>query len=476
MSYQEAIRYLESLVNYEKLSSYPYKEALDLKRFRGFLSSINNPERFLKCIHVAGSKGKGSTAAFITYILREAGFRVGLYTSPHLIDFRERIRILVPLAGDTFQQVVNSCRKVSPAAQRKVSPVNALSLADFEGMISKPKLTSLVKRLKPAIEKYNRSSIYGRLTFFEACTALAFLYFQEKKVDLAVLETGLGGRLDATNVVNPLVSVITPISYEHMDKLGHTLKKIASEKSGIIKYNSTVISAPQKKEALEVIRRKCKKERARLLVVGKDIEYSGNEDNFRISGPYGNYKNLKIKLIGAHQVMNAVTALAAIGSLRGHAIKVEVDSLRRGLYNTLWPGRCELVAKQPVIVLDGAQNAASAAILKKAIQTRFYYRNLILVLGISGDKDIKGVAQELYALADKIILTKSNNPRATEPEVLKKYFKGKETHITNSVKEAKDLALMLTEKQDLILVTGSLYVVGEARGTVSALPRKQFPL
>ncbi len=445
MSYRQALQYLESFVNYEKLSNYPYKEALNLKRFRRFLDSINNPERFLRCIHVAGTKGKGSTCAFITYILREAGFKAGFYTSPHLVDFRERIRILAP-----------SSKLQAPSF-------------DFEGMISKPKLASLVKKLKPAIAKYNRSSQYGPLTFFEACTALAFVYFQEKRVDFAVLETGLGGRLDATNVVKPLVSVITPVSYEHMDKLGSTLRKIASEKAGIIKPYSTVISAPQQQEAMNVIKDKCRKEGARLFVVGKDIKYSGREDNFRVDSPYGTCKNLKIRLIGAHQIMNAATALATVSNLGDQDIEVSIDSIRKGLYNTLWPGRCEVVGKTPLIVLDGAQNRASAFVLQKAIKERFRYKRLILVLGTSNDKDIKGIAQELRDLADNVILTKSHNPRAAKPVILARYFGGKEKYITKSIREAKILAKKLAKKEDLILVTGSLFVVGEFRNDQSRL-------
>jgi len=450
MSYPQALQYLESLANLERLSSYPYPQALNLKRFQGFLDAIHNPQGSLRCIHIAGTKGKGSTAALLTYILREAGFKVGLYTSPHLADFRERIRILAP-------------RAPRPAPR-----------ADFEGMIPKPKLASLVNRLKPALTKYNRASKYGQLTFFEAYTALAFSYFQEEKIDLAVLETGLGGRLDATNVINPLVSVITPISYEHMDKLGRTLKKIAYEKAGIIKRQKTedrrqkliVISAPQEKEALEVIKNKCKKEEARLLVVGKEIKYSGREENFSVANPYGDFKNLKIKLIGAHQLMNAAAALSAAASLSEYGLKISVASIKRGLYNTLWPGRCEVVAREPWIVLDGAQNAASANVLKKAIQERFRYQRLILVLGISKDKDIQGIASQLKDLADVIILTKADTPRASAPARLKQYFKGKEAHITHSVKEAKELALNIAGEDDLILITGSLYVVGEARSVV----------
>ncbi len=472
MSYQEAVLYLESFVNYEKISNYPYNEALSLKRVQGFLDSLNNPERSLKCIQVAGTKGKGSTCAFLAYILREAGFKAGLYTSPHLLDFRERIRILYPKNA------------LSRTNRSRGLNLGYGSGAEFEGMISKSKLAGLVDRLKPAIIKYNRCSRYGPLTFFEATTALAFVYFQESKVDLVVLETGLGGRLDATNVVNPLVSLITPISYEHMDKLGRTLKAIAKEKAGIIKRQKTeeriqglvVISAPQKKEALEAVRNKCRKSGAKLLLIGKDIKYSGKENDFRVSSPAGNYKNLKIRLIGAHQMINAASAIAAVGILGDQGIHIGIDSLSNGLYNTVWPGRCEIIGKTPFVVLDGAQNMASANVLRKTIQERFRYKRLILLLGVSNDKDIKGIAQELKDLADKVILTKSNNPRAASPEDIRKYFSGKDVYIADSVKKAKSLALRLAHKQDLILVTGSLFVVGEARGTVSALVRKQFPL
>jgi len=447
MSYLQALQYLESLTNLERFSRYPYKEALDLRRFQGFLDLIRHPESSLRCIHIAGTKGKGSTASFLTYILREAGFRVGLYTSPHLGDFRERIRIL-------------------PASSRLPVPSN-----EFEGMIPKAKLASLVERLKPIIEKYNRHSRFGPLTFFEAYTAIAFIYFKEEKADPVVLETGLGGRLDATNVVMPLVSVITPISYEHTDKLGHTLKAIAREKAGIIKSQKSkgksqkliVISTAQEKEAMEVIQARCRKEKAKLLTVGKEMKISGSETDFRITTPRWDYKNLKIRLIGAHQLMNAATALAAAESLREYGIKPRVDSIRRGLYNTLWPGRCEVVAKKPLIVLDGAQNAASAAVLKKAIRERFHYQRLIIILGVSNDKDIQGIAAHLDGLADALILTKADTCRATEPEVLRQYFRAQKIYITPNVKQAAELALKISGKEDLILVTGSLFVVGEFR-------------
>ena len=237
MTYLDTVKYLKSLINYEGLPKYRYKKTLGIKRLKGFLSFIGNPQDKMRFIHVVGSKGKGSTSIFIAYILREAGYKVGLYTSPHLADFRERIRVL-------------------PGKKSN----------EFEGMIPKDKLRDLVKEMKPAIESYNRINPYGPLTFFEAYTALAIKYFKERKVDFTVLEAGLGGRLDATNVVNALICVVTPISYEHMDKLGKTLEAIAKEKAAVIKGGElSVISAPQKKEVEKVIGLRCKKMGVRLI-------------------------------------------------------------------------------------------------------------------------------------------------------------------------------------------------------------------
>jgi len=421
MTYPQAIKYLESFINYEKIPAYPYKQSLKLERIKGFLESIGNPHLGLKCIHIAGTKGKGSTCAFLTYILREAGFKVGLYTSPHLADFRERIRIL-------------GCQAVKFPGQR---------IKDFEGMIPKKDLARLIGKLKPAIDKFNAESEYGPLTFFEGYTAIAFAYFKERNADFAVLETGLGGRLDATNVVNPLVCAITPISYEHMDKLGNTLGKIAAEKAGIIKTRGlTVITAPQKKEVLTVIRERCR-------ITGAKLNKTGKFD-------------FKTRLIGAHQKINAAVAVGAIEALRNYGISINAAAIKRGLTNTLWPGRCEVISKTPLIVLDGAQNVASAQALKKAIKDNFEYKKLILILGISSDKDIAGICRELLPLADTTILTQANSPRAADVDVIEKIARGKIIK-TRKVKEAKRIALKLAGKKDLILVTGSLFVVGEFR-------------
>lgn len=403
MIYQQAIEYLESFIDYEKLNNYAYNKAFGLARVKALLNVLGNPQDVLRCIHVAGTKGKGSTCAFIAYALREAGYRAGLYTSPHLSDFRERIRILGQKRGQ----------------------------APFEGMISRRDLARLVELCRGAI---NRASTP---TFFEIYTVIAFLYFKEKNVDFVVLETGLGGRLDATNVVNPLVSVITPVSLEHTQYLGNTLEKIATEKAGIIK-RAPVITAPQKKEALEVIRKRCKETGVRLYEVKS-------------------YKRRMLRLLGEHQQMNAEVAANVVKGL------CPPDKIEKGLKNTVWPGRCEVISRKPLIVLDGAQNIASAKAIKKAIRENFKYKKLILVLGISGDKDVKGICDEFYDFSGDVILTKSANPRASQPQELAEFFKGRDIHITNSIKEAKAMAQALAKKEDLILVTGSLFVAGEFR-------------
>ena len=327
------------------------------------------------------------------------------------------------------------------------------------------------------------------------------MYFKEKKVDFAVLETGLGGRLDATNSVNSLACAITPISYDHTQYLGNTLKKIAKEKAGIIKspqstlrfrsgqavhsqqkkikdygqstmdYRPIVITAPQEKEALAVIRKRCRQTKAGLFEIGKDITCRKTKRGFSIKGIFGRYDNLKIRLLGEHQLINALTAVGLIEALRFFGVKVDSGSIKKGLKEAVWPGRCEVILRKPLVILDGAQNSASVKALKEAITNNFKYKKLILILGISSDKDIPGICRQLNGWADQVILTRANSSRAESPEALVGYFKANNCSIAAGVREGLRLALKMAEAKDLILVTGSLFVVGEARDFFSGNSR-----
>jgi len=473
MNYNTAIAYVNSFINFEKIPRYQYISSFRLERMIAILEALGNPHKDLNVIHVAGSKGKGSTCAITAYILKEAGYKVGLYTSPHLVDFRERIRILSDSVSRYKRRLTESDGK-------------------FKGMIEEKELTELIDEIKPAAEKFRDHKTLGKASFFEILTACAFLYFKKKQVDVTVLETGLGGRLDATNVVISLVCGITNISLEHTDKLGNTLAEIAYEKAGIIKEHpstwfdfahhrplgtgraksreqSLVVSVRQEKEAIGVIRKVCRKRNARLHEIGKDIKYSilnSNESGqvFDLEGPGYCYKNLELNLIGGHQIENASLSIGMLQAINQKKIVIEEYDIREGLKKATWPGRLQVIQRNPYIILDGAQNPASMQALVYSVKTIFRYKRLICVFGISSDKDIGGVSSILDAFSDVIILTKaSNNPRATDIPRLKGYFRSPRACLENSsdVDEAVQKALKLANKEDLILVTGSLFVVGD---------------
>lgn len=431
MDYREILDYVYSFIDFEKIPRYSYASSFRLERMHAFLRVLGNPHLGLNTIHIAGSKGKGSTCAIIASVLKEAGHRVGLYTSPHLLDVKERIRVLDLCAPEDF--------------------------------IKEKEFIAITERIKPVAEKFRDHKELGKLSFFEFLTACAFLYFKEKKVDYAVLETGLGGRLDATNVTNPLVCGITNISMEHTDKLGNSLEEIAGEKAGIVKGKGVVVSAIQKKKVLRIIEQTCRKKKAKLYEVGKDITYSVIESTqdgqvFNLNGPDYSYKNLEINLIGAHQVENAALAIGMLKAMDD----INDESIRKGLKNISWPGRLQIVQREPYIILDGAQNIASVRAALKSIKKIFRYKRLITVFGISSDKDIKGVSEELNKSSELVILTKSSNVRAEDPMCMKKYFSKHRTTITNNTEEALEQGLKAADKEDLILVIGSLYVVAEA--------------
>jgi len=425
MTYKDTIQYLDSFIDYEKLASFDYNQSLKLERMERLAGLLGNPHLGLRCIHVAGTKGKGSTCSMAASILKEAGFKVGLYTSPHLISFRERIKI-------------------------------------NDELISEEELCGLISRIKPVIDSINKEDNDKYPTFFEVYTTLAFLYFKEKKVDFCVLEVGMGGRLDATNIIDkPLCCGITPISLEHTQKLGDTVGRIAAEKAGIIKNGSICVTSLQEASGLNVIRQVCKDKNARLFEVGKDLYFEKERNQlFSVSGIFQKYPFLEVGLLGDHQFINAAVAVGLVEALRFYDIIIKPAAVREGLKNVRWPGRLQVLRKQPYVVLDGSQNRASASALARAVKKYFNYDRLILILGISNDKDIKGVCEELAPMSDEIILTRADTPRAAEPAAIEKFI-DKKVVISNEVKKAMDLAEGLAGPSDLILVTGSFFVLGE---------------
>lgn len=446
MTPTEAKRYLDSFIDYELKPSIPYAPSLKLERVFYLLKLIGNPHQQLKTIHVAGTKGKGSTCAFTAFILQAAGYKVGLYTSPHLHDERERIRILDSSSRLNHQD-------------------------DFFGKISEGKFCRLLGKIKPKIEAARLEKKFGSISFFEVYTALALCYFAEQKVDLAVLETGLGGRLDATNVTDSLVCAVTPISIEHTIQLGTTIKEIAAEKAAIIKEkNQVVVIAPQDPEAMAIIEERCRAVGARFFVVGKEIlcqplKCDIAKQTFEVQTQHYRYCDLSTHLLGRHQALNCAVAIGIVESLRSSGFNISPAAIKKGVENSIWPGRFEIIEHDPLIILDGAHNPGSCKVLASAIKDIFPKKKVTLILGISNDKDRRGICCELNLISNKVILTKSCHPRAfdfTKADA-KDLFNHRDIILSESVKEAVDKALKETDREDIILVTGSFFTVGEAR-------------
>lgn len=432
MDYRQAEDYLLSFTDYEKIPGIAYTSAnYDLRRMEKLLQPLGNPHLGAKTVHIAGTKGKGSAAAMISQTLIAAGYKTGLFTSPHLHTLRERIRI-----NGTF--------------------------------ISEAEFAALVTELKPIVERVNREAAYGELTTFEILTAVVFAYFNKKHVDLQVLEVGLGGRLDATNVAKGDVCVITSLSLDHTEILGNTIAKIAAEKAGIIKPGCIVVSAPQAKEAARVIQQLCRKKGAKLVQVGKDITWrkkSGDLQQQTLTVLSDNVSyDLTIPLLGDHQLENATTAVAALEALASLGVKISPDKIRQGLSQVIWPGRLQILRREPMVVIDGAHNAYSMNKLVEAVKRYFDYDRCLVIFGTSCDKDISGMARELKQLGEHIIITSSTHPRAASTSLLFSEFArlGFEVNMAENVPDALAQALALTEKTGLIVVTGSLFVVAEA--------------
>ena len=434
MNYKAALAYIDTFINSERSPDFSRQARFyNLERISHLLTQLGNPHRQLKVVHVAGSKGKGSTAALIASILTRAGYKTGLFTQPHLISPRERCRI-------------NS------------------------RLISEEEFARSVDRLKPSIEAMGELKSIGRVSFFEIYTALAFSYFADNAVDFAVIEVGLGGRLDATNVVDPLVSVITPISLEHTAILGDTHEAIAKEKAEIIKPNRPVVLAPQIPEAQGVFETVAADRDAPMDGVGRDIhlkrkDWNINGQTFDLTTQSAFYPDLFLPLLGEHQAFNAATAVASIERIRQEEYRVPRTSIYDGLREVRWPGRMQVVGRSPVILLDGAHSPTSAEALCKAIREIFRYRRLILVVGLMRDKDLQAIGQVLCPFAAEIITTQAfDNPRVIPAEEIAQAWleTGANFHVCPSVREAIPLAQSIAMPSDLICIAGSIYIVGEA--------------
>ena len=428
---QQALDYIYSFVDYEREPRPRDAVHYDIRRMEELLARLGSPHLEARTVHIAGSKGKGSVAAMMASVFTTSGYTTGLYTSPHLHIFNERIRV------------------------------------DGQ-LISNPEFVALVDKLRPEVEAVNEKATYGRLTTFELITALGFAYFKLKGVDFQVIEVGLGGRLDATNVVQPEVCLITSISFDHTEVLGNTLAEIAVEKTGIIKPNSIVVTSPQVDEVAKIIEQTCLGCKVELVKVGSDVTwqslgFDSRRQSLRVKGRLASYE-LSIPLLGQHQLENTATAVAALEVLAEEGFHVSGDSITRGLAQVSWPGRLQVLNHHPLVVVDGAHNSDSVRKLTQSLEQYFDFDRALLIIGVSFDKDVAGIISKLVPLFDKVIVTHSIHPRAmpiaSVVTELRRY--GVEVQVADDISAALRLALTLVGEKDLICVTGSLFVVAEA--------------
>jgi len=443
--YEDSIAYLYGLQK--------YGIKLGLENTIRLLSLLNNPQNSFRSIHIAGTNGKGSTAAMIASILRAAGFRVGLFTSPHLVSFTERIRVdNVEIREAEVAELTREIRNIIPASQPSPAAIQDMDQTTIRGQ-------------QPFLP-----------TFFEFVTALGFLYFKRKGVEWAVVETGMGGRLDATNILTPAVSVITHTSYDHREFLGQTLREISGEKAGIIKEGVPVVSSAQEAEVIEVIAEKAAEMGSSLHVYGKDFfSDPGNIDMHGITFSYEGKERmngLRISLTGLHQVENASVAIRATELCMGKGA-VPSYAVREGLAHAQWPGRLELIEQEGRAydyLIDGAHNPSASKALADSLQKYFipFYDKVVLIMGVMADKDMEAMMKPLLPLASEVIFTAPEYERAASPVRLAEYAKaqGFSARVKDSVKASMELARELTGKgpqKTLIVITGSFYTIGEAK-------------
>ncbi|MGH7176901.1 MAG: bifunctional folylpolyglutamate synthase/dihydrofolate synthase [Tepidisphaeraceae bacterium] len=438
-NYSRALRFLASLSDYERLRIVRYNDTtFDLDRMRTLLRKLANPQEHFRSVHVAGTKGKGSTCAMIAAMLEANGYKVGLYTSPHLVDVRERIQINGHMIGH----------------------------ADF---------ARLVRLVEPMVTHSRPTPSY-----FDVLTAIAFKYFEEQKIDIAVVETGLGGRLDSTNVIKPEVTAITSISKDHMAQLGPTLAKIAEEKAGIFKSHVPAVTVVQDPEAEAVLTRVAAKVGAPLDIIGKTIEFSYRFESSRMMGPHNRiclttpsskFEHLSVPLLGEHQAVNCGLALGVLDKLKSRGFTINDQRAMAGLSRTRIAGRMELISTAPRIVVDGAHNAASIDAMMKAIGQHIPYDSMVVIFGCCADKDVSGMLERITSGADKVIFTPVRSIRTADPDELAAQYVeqyGKMAQVAHSLDDALEIAYRAVSKEDIICITGSFYLVGEAKKLIAS--------
>jgi dihydrofolate synthase/folylpolyglutamate synthase len=417
--YEESLSYLYSL---EKFGS-----VFGLGNISRLLGSIDDPHRTFRSIHIAGTNGKGSVATMIACILKEAGYRVGKYTSPHLVSFTERITV-------------------------------------NEKEITQDEVARLAGRIR---DRADRECPGGFYTFFDFTTALAFEYFRQQKIDIAVVETGLGGRLDSTNVIEPVASIITNVAFDHMKELGNDLAKIAHEKAGIIKKCIPVITGARRR-ALETIERVADENRSPVYVSGRDFSFRKTGPKcMSYRGPGRRLRNISVNLNGDHQLSNAALALCAADVISGLGYTITDDQIRSALSSVTWQGRCEKVREKPVVILDGAHNASGARALKHFIRTNYQDRRKVMVFGVMRDKQYRTMLQSMDDCIDLAILTRPRTDRALDAAEMKNVPKN--SIVTTDTRSALKQAREIAGDHDVVVVTGSLYTVGEAKQVIDEI-------
>lgn len=437
-NYQAATKHLFERVNVERLRpSRVDPDAFKLDRMRALMEALGNPQDALRMVHVAGTNGKGSVVAMLEACLRACDYAVGIYTSPHLIDVRERIQI------------------------------NAHP-------ISYPNFTDALQRVVDA--EATLPEQLGQATYFELMTALGFVHFADQAVDVAIIEVGLGGRLDATNIITPAVSAITQIDLDHTQFLGDTIEAIATEKAGIFKPGVPALSFKQSEEAVAAFRVVAEKVGTPLAIVGEDIDFSyrfeaspqlGKHSRVGITGQTLSFEHVPVPLPGEHQALNCGLVLGVLDRLAGSGLALNETKIFEGLGNTRAPGRMEVIADHPRVLVDGAHNPAAVGALMRSIGAHINYDSMILIFGCAADKDVDEMLTKVALGADKVVFTRSrSNPRAMDPEELNRRFEEahpKMAQVAPSLEEALDIARRGASRGDLICITGSFYLAGEAK-------------